>query len=259
MIVFQMSDIHFGAQDEDALRAAERLIDTACPDALIVCGDLTQRGKRVEFRAARRWLDQFGLPSLVVAGNHDTPLLNLVQRVASPFQRFEDMFDDYLRPIEIGSWRFVGLNTARGWQARRNWAEGVVDLEALETAASSGSKTAIVCHHPFVSPPNTPLRTRTKRGADADTILKNASASLLMCGHVHAPTAEHRRGTSGSYLALTAGTLSTRLRDAPPSINKLTLSHDGMDIVAIPCTEAVSPQPLGTFSVPMGTKDEPTR
>ncbi|MEO0870645.1 MAG: metallophosphoesterase, partial [Pseudomonadota bacterium] len=125
MIVFQMSDIHFGAQDEDALKAAERLIDSTSPDALIVCGDLTQRGKRAEFRAARSWLDQFGLPSLVVAGNHDTPLLNLVQRVASPFQRFEDTFDDYLRPLEIGGWRFVGLNTARGWQARRNWAEGV--------------------------------------------------------------------------------------------------------------------------------------
>lgn len=252
MKILQVADVHFGAEDDQALRRTSALAADVYPDAIIVCGDLTQRGKRSEFAAARAWLGNFGAPRLVVPGNHDTPLLNLVERVTSPFERFEYFFGDNTGDLVVAGWRFAGINTARGWQTRRNWAEGVVNIDDLSTAASGDPPTAIVCHHPFISPPRAPLRTDTKRGDAADETLKHSGASLLLCGHVHAPTAEIRRGDAGGYLAVTAGTLSTRLRSSPPSCNLLEIEGDRIEVVAMELAESEPvKRSLGEFRVPL--------
>ncbi|MEO0981810.1 MAG: metallophosphoesterase [Pseudomonadota bacterium] len=249
MKIVQLSDIHFGVEDPGALALARTVIETTEPDALIICGDLTQRGKRSEFAAAREWIDGFNLPTLVVPGNHDTPLLNMVERVTSPFDRFEETFADMLGPLDVGRWLFKGLNTARGWQARSNWAEGVVDLDRLTHIASGDAYTAIVCHHPFMSPPGTPLKTKTKRGDAADKLMQRAPASLVLSGHVHAPTVEERGGNGGRYLAITAGTLSTRLRQSPPSCNLIEHREGRLTIDAVSVSGAMKERRLGAFSI----------
>lgn len=253
MKILQVSDIHFGAEDADALRAVERLYETQVPDALVVCGDLTQRGKHTEFAAARRWVEQFDCPKLVVPGNHDTPLLNIATRVAAPFRRFEEYFGRYFQPLKIGDWHFAGLNTARGWQSRSNWAEGVVDLNNLRAAASGSKYRAIVCHHPFVAPPGTPFKTATKRGQEADRLLQISSAQLLLTGHVHAPAAEARNTEKGGYLSVTAGTLSVRLRHMPPSCNLLDFSGDSIAIDTHVCRHVDVVKSLGKFDLSLGT------
>src|SRR5690606_31141750 len=85
MKLVQVADIHVGAADPDVLAAAAASIREQDADALVVCGDMTQRGKREEFRVARDWVDSFRIPTIVVPGNHDTPLLDMVARVTSPF------------------------------------------------------------------------------------------------------------------------------------------------------------------------------
>ncbi len=252
MKVVQVSDIHFGVEDLVALKEAETVIEREAPDALLVCGDVTQRGKRIEFDAARRWIDQFALPRLVVAGNHDTPLLNITKRVTAPFERFERHFRDLMQPLDLFGLRFAGLNTARGWQARRNWAEGSVNLNRLEEITSHTSRTILVCHHPFVSPPHTPLRTRTRRGLAADKILKQSSVQLLLCGHVHSPTCERREGENegDEYISVTAGTLSRRLRQAPPSLNLIDIRNDAVSIDVFPVDGSGDPpERIGDFAV----------
>ncbi|MEL6239534.1 MAG: metallophosphoesterase [Pseudomonadota bacterium] len=249
MKIVQLSDIHFGVEDRGALALAGSVIESSEPDALIICGDLTQRGKRSEFAAAREWIDGFSRPTLVVPGNHDTPLLNMVERVTSPFDRFEETFEDMRGPLEVDRWLFNGLNTARGWQARSNWAEGVVDLDQLTHIASKSLYTAVVCHHPFVSPPGTPLKTKTKRGDAADKLMQRAPASLVLSGHVHAPTVEERGDHAGRYLAITAGTLSTRLRQSPPSCNVIEHREGRLTIDGASLSGTVSHRRLGTFSI----------
>ena len=54
--LIQIADIHFGREDPAAINAAGDLISSLDPDGLLVCGDLTQRGKRSEFEAAAEWL-----------------------------------------------------------------------------------------------------------------------------------------------------------------------------------------------------------
>ena len=157
--IVQVADIHFGTENPVALDAFETAVAESDVDAIAVCGDLTQRGKRSEFRAARDWIDRFDLPRLVVAGNHDTPLLNLYERVVSPFERHDDYFGDLAAPLDLEGAVVVGINTSRGWQTRKNWAEGSVNLEDLESAieatqsATRDGKTGfLICHHPFLSP-----------------------------------------------------------------------------------------------------------
>ena len=83
-LIAQIADIHFGAEDDSAIADAEACIKEARPDMLVVCGDLTQRGRTREFDAAADWLDRFDLPKLIVPGNHDTPMFNLAARAAEP-------------------------------------------------------------------------------------------------------------------------------------------------------------------------------
>jgi hypothetical protein len=50
---------------------------------------------------------------------------------------------------------------------------------------------------------------------------------------VHAPQAELIRTNEGSYVAVTSGTLSMRLRDVPPSFNVLDFDGNVMSVSAL--------------------------
>ena len=56
------------------LPALTAAIRGAKPDVVVVSGDLTQRARRAEFAAARRYLDELPSPQIVVPGNHDVPM-----------------------------------------------------------------------------------------------------------------------------------------------------------------------------------------
>lgn len=237
--IVQLADIHFGTENPVALAAFDEAVSEAGADALAICGDLTQRGKRSEFRAARDWLDGFSLPKLVVAGNHDTPLLNLYERVVSPFERHDEYFADLAGPVELDGAILTGINTSRGWQTRRNWAEGSVNLEELEdaitaaeTATEKGKTAFLICHHPFLSPPQAPLRTATRRGRRASRRLVRSDIGFLLTGHVHAPSVTVVEDEGGSYVAVSAGTLSTRLRKCPASFNIVDIGSGSCRVTA---------------------------
>ncbi len=51
--IAHLSDLHFGRIDEAVLSPLERAVTEACPDLVVVSGDLTQRARSREFRAAR--------------------------------------------------------------------------------------------------------------------------------------------------------------------------------------------------------------
>jgi 3',5'-cyclic AMP phosphodiesterase CpdA len=73
--LLHISDVHFGPPHRPEL--AEKVLEFADrrkPDAVVLSGDLTQRAKPEQFRQARRFVDRFPAPALVVPGNHDVPL-----------------------------------------------------------------------------------------------------------------------------------------------------------------------------------------
>lgn len=236
MRLVHLADLHFGAADLHVLDAAAEQIARSGADAVIVSGDLTQSGRRREFSAARDWLQALGLRCACTPGNHDTPMFQLHHRVVRPFARYRDNLSDFSFPLCLGDVQVDGLNTARGWQARHNWAEGSVDLDDLDAilrANASAGTRILACHHPFISPTDAPLRTATRRGRRASARLAASPVQVLLTGHVHAPQAEIIGGRNGGYVSVTSGTLSMRLRDVPPSFNILDFDDTVMTVTAL--------------------------
>jgi 3',5'-cyclic AMP phosphodiesterase CpdA len=221
----QVSDIHFGREDALALDAFDGEIERLVPDGLLICGDLTQHGRRGQFRAAAEWLSGFTLPILAVPGNHDTPQFGIVSRVAAPFARYRRHMGEFASTISIKDMVIAGLNTARGWQLRRNWAEGAVHLGILDALLKQEPPPQIlVCHHPIETPADTPWPVRTRRGRSASIRLAGSSIEMVLTGHLHVPSVTLREHGGGAYLAINSGTLSTRLRNHPASFNLLEIT-----------------------------------
>ena len=102
-LLFHLSDIHFGLEDNEALDWAQREIAARRPQAVAITGDLTMRARRREFAAACRWIQALDAPVTVEVGNHDMPYFNLVERFFSPYRRFhaiEGLVEREIQPFD---------------------------------------------------------------------------------------------------------------------------------------------------------------
>ena len=91
MTVLHLSDVHFGSPHRPTVaEAVLRLADELRPAAVVASGDLTQRAKTNEFRAAAGFLSRLpaAAPLVVVPGNHDVPLYRFWERLAAPYGKY---------------------------------------------------------------------------------------------------------------------------------------------------------------------------
>jgi len=109
-----LSDPHFGRIERATVRALIATVTEARPDIVVVSGDLTQRAKEREFQEARQFLDALPSPQIVVPGNHDVPLYNILARALKPLRNYQRYISNELEPFycddEIA---IIGVNTAR--------------------------------------------------------------------------------------------------------------------------------------------------
>jgi 3',5'-cyclic AMP phosphodiesterase CpdA len=254
--IAQLADIHFGAEDAEAIKYAKQIIGDEAPDIIAVCGDVTQRGKRVEFQKALGFLNGFQPPVLVVPGNHDVPLLNMASRFKAPFKRFEKFLGGFDDVVSVKAHTVLGINSARGWQARQNWAEGSVNLDRLRRGLERHRPSILMAHHPFTQPPGARLRVETRRGKRALSLAANLGVKLILTGHVHEPSVTMPSDREGTPISISCGTLSSRLRQSPPSLNIIEFSGAGLNARAIEASSRSTERTLvehqfqtdGTFS-----------
>jgi 3',5'-cyclic AMP phosphodiesterase CpdA len=244
--LMHLSDIHFGREDAYALTVTRDFAQRMKPDAVIVAGDITQRGRRREFAAAREWFDMLGFPVIVAPGNHDTPLAHLAARAMNPFGRYArymDGLDAVGRLVELhdGAVRICALNTARGMQARLNWADGVIDIDDLAVSLnllSRGPADAwrlLICHHPLHEPGNSQVSVETRRGAHALDLCAAAHVDAIFTGHIHDAFAHPINTARRPMVQMGSGTLSTRVRASRAGFCVVQI-EDGrltQDVVAI--------------------------
>src|SRR5438876_4044918 len=96
--VIHLSDLHFGRVDPSLVEPLVAAIAEARPDLVVVSGDLTQRAKTAEFEQAARFLGRLPTPQIVVPGNHDVPLYNVVARMFRPLDKFRAHITGDLAP-----------------------------------------------------------------------------------------------------------------------------------------------------------------
>lgn len=238
--LLHLSDVHFGAEDLEALRAVEDFAAHLKPDAVVIAGDVTQSGRRREFEAARAWFDKLGIQPIVAPGNHDTPVFHLPVRMVAPFNRYARYMaglDAVGRLVELGGGlvRISAINTARGIQGRINWADGVISLNDLEQALDrladgpDGAWRILICHHPLLEPGHSQIAVDTLRGGEALRRCAAARVDAILTGHIHDAFAHPIEAVRRPMVQMGAGTLSTRLRATRPSF--CVISIDGEHLV----------------------------
>lgn len=230
--LFHASDIHFGAQDQEALDWFAALVHAEQPDAVIVTGDLTMRARSAEFEAAARWLESLGRPVTVEVGNHDLPYFNLYARFVTPYRRYRALEKMIERPLKLDGVSIVPLKTTARFQFRLNWSKGHVSKRAMRetlarlNALPPGDLVFVACHHPLVEA-GTQGKGSTRGGRTALNALATAGVHAVLTGHVHDPFEIDHPARAGNIRLIGAGTLSERVRESPPSFNEVQVQDGG--------------------------------
>jgi 3',5'-cyclic AMP phosphodiesterase CpdA len=236
--IVHLSDLHFGRLDPRIIGPLVSRIAEIRPDLVAISGDLTQRARRRQFEEARAFLDQLRFPTLVVPGNHDVPLFNVVSRLLDPFGAYRRYISANLEPAHIDEeMAVVGLNSARalisGGRGRLNLAQIDEAAARLQALAAEPIKV-VVTHHPFDLPKGFDPAHLVGRANMAMARLANVGADLFLAGHLHVShvghTAERYRLAGHSALVVQAGTLSTRGRGELNSFNVLRFARPDMTI-----------------------------
>ena len=128
-------------------------VSAVAPDIIVVSGDLTQRARKKQFRAAREFLQDLpSVPQIVIPGNHDISLTSLMDRAFKPFKRYKRFITPDLAPFYTDDEIAIsGINTVRLATVNDGRIKPRVVKIACEQLDGSGKGKArvVVTHHPM--------------------------------------------------------------------------------------------------------------
>ncbi|HYI86267.1 MAG TPA: metallophosphoesterase family protein [Burkholderiales bacterium] len=216
-LVAHLSDLHFGRVERSALEPLRRRVVELAPDLVVVSGDLTQRARARQFREARAFLDSLPGPQVVVPGNHDVPLYNVLARFLWPLAGFQRFITRNLEPSFVDDEIAVlGVNTARSFVFKGGRvSDAQLSRVARELCALNDEITKmVVTHHPYM----------------ALEPLAGCGVDVLMAGHLHdAHVVERVPGLPA--LMVQAGTAtSSRTREQRNSFNLLRVDRGRIEV-----------------------------
>jgi 3',5'-cyclic AMP phosphodiesterase CpdA len=235
--LLHVSDLHFGRVDFPLVQPLLALARQLAPDLVVVSGDFTQRARHREYQEAARFLAQLPEPRLVVPGNHDIPLWDVIRRFVSPLGRYRRYINSDLAPFfRDEEMAVLGINTARSLTRKYGRINERQIAHAREVFAQvpAGIIKIVVTHHPFDLPPGSHSRL-VGRSAMAMRGLAAAGVDLILSGHLHLQhtglTAKRYRIEGYSALvAQTGTTISTRGRGEANSFNVIRIESGAIAI-----------------------------
>jgi 3',5'-cyclic AMP phosphodiesterase CpdA len=238
-VIAHISDLHFGTEDRAVVEGLCEALWRLRPSLIVNSGDLTQRARRKQFRAACEFAARLPGSQLIVPGNHDVPLFDVLRRFASPLGRYRRFIRGDLNPLFRDEELFVqGINTARSL----TWKNGRISfaqMKLIERNLGGGTGVrfrVVVTHHPFIPPPLAQGKVElVGRATQTLEVLDRCKVDLLLAGHLHhgytADVRTYHPATRRSMIVVQAGTAaSRRVRNEPNAFNVITLDQDLIEI-----------------------------
>ena len=236
--IAHISDLHFGREDPRIVTGLLVALHAAAPDVIVVSGDLTQRAKKKQFRAAKAFLEEMPkAPRIVVPGNHDVSTTNLFERVVRPLKRYRRFIAQDLSPfLADDDVAIAGINTVRLMSTKN----GRINREQVMLACRQfGHTTApvrvVVTHQPIDVAADDVRHPTLTRAKMAMSVFAKCHVDLFLSGHLHSALtlASRVRYPIPGYSAIVvhAGTaVSTRTRNEPNAWNIIRLEPGQIEI-----------------------------
>lgn len=223
-VLLHIADTHFGTERRSVVEALVALAAQQRPDLVVLAGDVTQRARPGQFRAAKAFVDRLGAPVLAVPGNHDIALFDPWARLTRPYARWAGAFGADLEPVHASAELLVvGVNTTRAWRHKNGEVSAAqIDRVAGLLATASPQQLRVVVVHQPAAVIRSRDRANLLRGHQAALQAWSvAGADLVLGGHIHQPYTLAPQGLARRLWVLQAGTaVSSRTRaEVPNSVN----------------------------------------
>ena len=191
LLIAHLSDVHFGRiSDARVIDAIVADVNGSGAALVAVSGDLTQRARTREFRAARAMLDRFAAPVLVVPGNHDVRAWwhNPFDRLWRSSKRFRRLIHPDATPAhQAPGLAAFGLNSAHGWTIKggRIRPEHVDEMTAFFARQPADAFRVLVVHHHLLLLEGLGDHDVSRGARRALDAAARADVEVVLCGHLH--------------------------------------------------------------------------
>lgn len=195
MLIAQISDLHIGAEPDDAdgynCRRLRRVLGAIAdlptrPDLLLVTGDIVDRGDPASYRRTEELLSACPIPWHAIPGNHDD---------RTSFSRaFPDLptpggFVQYV--VDAGPIRLLLLDTLEEGRAGGGFCEQRAAWLDARLGEAPDTPAVLVLHHPPADLGIDWMREgpRPWIARLGETIDRHPQVAAILCGHLHRPVA----------------------------------------------------------------------
>ncbi len=174
MKIFAFTDLH---GDSEALRKIEEKIKKHKPELIVCAGDLSIFGDHFTYLVAE--LDSFGLPVLLIPGNHEQD--SLIRHAGTMFDNVKDI---HKKTYLVNGCLFIGYGSG-GFSLVDEDFEKLTGKFKQDIKKLKPKKIVLVTHAP---PYNTKVDNIHGNPAGNKSIrnfIQDIKPDLVICGHLH--------------------------------------------------------------------------
>jgi 3',5'-cyclic AMP phosphodiesterase CpdA len=187
--IVHLSDAHFGTIRPGVAEGLVQTVHGLKPDLILLTGDITQRARASQFKAAKAFVAQLKpFPCIAVPGNHDIPLFGWGVRFTNPYGQFKKLFKELLEKDYVADGvRVTGLNSTSRWRH----VQGDFNIPRIEKRLKvpfENVKVRIAAfHHPMDCAKSVDEKNLLVGRDETMRVLDEAQVDLVVGGHIHDP------------------------------------------------------------------------